>query len=212
MDILFINMYNPPSKSPIYQNRNNCALNDLENVLCQDIDNLSRYDILLSGDLNARTGTAEDYVIVDERIHEFSHYDDLFSNDIATIRCSKDSIVNTFGRVLLNMCISYSMCILNGRVGNDTDVGEYTYHGHSGSSVIDYFICSSDMFYICENIKVDISPESDHMPVVLLLGTLDLGDNSKEDNPVNTDKIKLNTSNCHIYQEVLQKKHTKWGI
>ena len=63
-DILFISMYNPPSQSPIYKRTEsyNCMLQELENIFCNRIDNLAPYDILLSGDLNARTGTKYDYI------------------------------------------------------------------------------------------------------------------------------------------------------
>ena len=57
---------------------------------------------------------------------------ELFQSETDANRIQKDNVVTGFGNILLNLCIAYSMCILNGRVGDDKGVSEYTYHGHVG--------------------------------------------------------------------------------
>ena len=57
-----------------------------------------------------------------------------------------DKDINTFGRQLLNLCITLGIHIVNERCGDDTDIGEYTYIAPSGKSVIDYFLMSTDLF------------------------------------------------------------------
>lgn len=204
-DVLFINMYNPTSQSSVYEKDNlfNCKLQELENTLCNYIDHFESYDMILSGDLNARTGSKDDFVQLPNRIQLFEDLDELFMNDVSTKRCSKDQVVNSFGKILLNLCITYSMCILNGRIGDDKDVGEFTYHGHAGSSLIDYFICSTGLFALCHNIKVDVSAESDHMPVILTLESVCIDSDQNVQN-TNQTKTRITESNCEDYKNELQ--------
>jgi hypothetical protein len=60
-------------------------------------------------------------------------------------RSSKDTVINTFGRSLLNLCYLLDCLILNGYCPGDNE-GEFTFVSPNGSSVIDYFIMSEDLF------------------------------------------------------------------
>ncbi|WAR29251.1 hypothetical protein MAR_002819, partial [Mya arenaria] len=153
--ILLVSLYNPPQGSPFYTDKTVSGLSEFETLLCNSEYNLQAYELLLCGNLNART--------------VFAQLESIFENDVNTMRISKDNTVNAVGKFLLQFCITYSLCIVNGRVGSDKGVGDFTYYGGIGSSVVDYFICSHSMYEICNNFKVDANPESDHMPLVLCL-------------------------------------------
>ena len=60
-------------------------------------------------------------------------------------RKSQDSVVNNYGKLLLNLCTTFDLCILNGVCKADLQ-GCYAYISETGSSVNDYFILSSDLY------------------------------------------------------------------
>ena len=68
---------------------------------------------------------------------------------------------------LLNVCITFDLCILNGACKSDLQ-GCYTYISETGFSVNDYFILSSDLYVLihstCELCVIGRT-ESDHMPL-----------------------------------------------
>ena len=79
-------------------------------------------------------------------------------------RRPKDIVVNNFGKSLLNLCFMFDCVILN----SDRS-GEYTYVSPHGSSVIDYFRMSEDLFSANCNLPVGDRVDSCHMPVKLIL-------------------------------------------
>ena len=81
-------------------------------------------------------------------------------------RSSKDTVVNSFGKSLLNLCFLLDCVILNGCCNGDCK-GEYTYMSPHGSSAIDYFIVSEDLFSTNCNLRVGDRVDSWHMPVEL---------------------------------------------
>ena len=62
-------------------------------------------------------------------------------------RRPKDIVVNNFGKSLLNLCFMLDCLILNGCCDHDRS-GEYTYVSPHGSSVINYFLKSEDLFLV----------------------------------------------------------------
>ena len=77
--------------------------------------------------------------------------------------------MNNYGKLLLNVCTSLSLCILNGLCKGDLQ-GRYTYMSSSGCSVNDYFILSIDLLSLvydfCE-MKIEERIDSDHLPVTI---------------------------------------------
>ena len=55
--------------------------------------------------------------------------------------------------------------ICNGRVGEDNDVGHFTFTDTNGNSVIDYAFCSNNYTYLVDKFKIDERTESSHFPV-----------------------------------------------
>ena len=125
--------------------------------------------ILLCGDFNARTGCEQ------PKLDDMSNYtpgseEDVIRGDWADRR-SKDTVVNNFGKSLLNSCFMFDCVILNGCC-NGNRSGEYTYVSPHGSSVIDYFPMSEDLFSANHNMRVGDRADSWHMPVELCWNTV----------------------------------------
>ena len=111
--------------------------------------------VMLMGDLNCRTGTADDYIPKDESTNFINipidvltlEIDDIISNGTVNIlksRISQDKLLNEYGRELLAICKSNNMFIVNGRIGDSPD-GNFTCHTSNGRSVVDYFIVDSEL-------------------------------------------------------------------
>ena len=85
-------------------------------------------------------------------------------------RRSQDKDTNAFGEQLLELCNMYECVILNGLTDYSFD-DSCTFISRSGTSLIDYFIASCDMFMSLDvdSLKVESRIESDHMPVVLTI-------------------------------------------
>ena len=119
------------------------------------------------GGLNARTGNLCDYIENDDSTH-LPVSDDYIEDDVTVKpRCNKDKTVNTAGRTLIELCKMCDIRTVNGRVGDDLGVGDYTYMNYNGQSVIDYVICSTQLLQKMSNFKLlDFNENSDHRPVV----------------------------------------------
>ena len=105
--------------------------------------------VMLMGDLNCRTGTADDYIPNDESTNFINipidiptiEIDDIISNGTCTVnilksRISQDKLLNEYGRELLAICKSNNMFIVNGRIGDSPDEN-FTCHASNGQSVVD---------------------------------------------------------------------------
>ena len=80
-------------------------------------------------------------------------------------------MLNSFGKPLLNMCVAFDLCILNGFCNGDPQ-GRFTYLSDIGNSVNDYFIMSKERYASTQNrFKVNITDriEPDHMPIEFYL-------------------------------------------
>jgi hypothetical protein len=111
----------------------------LEDCVVQKLVSLNDYDLLLCGDMNAKTSDV---------VPEFVHDDDLYINynkeaHNEVPRRSEDKILNSYGKKLLNLCSALGLIILNGVCNGDLE-GRYTYISDSGNSVNDYFITSAN--------------------------------------------------------------------
>ena len=156
------------------------------NLLYQQIPEVpDDSEIALCGDFNARTGVTPDF-----DLHFYGSYaglnellpaDDRSVNHLISVlwqrnvltRASKDkTIINRHGIHLLELCKSTGMLILNGRLGRDKDIGEFTRDDTTGKSVVDYVISTPKLFKVVQDFRVhDKFPESDHRPLSLSLFT-----------------------------------------
>ena len=94
------------------------------------------------GDFNARTGLLDDCIQLDGEIN------------YVVPRANKDTKINTNGRLLIDLCKTTEIAILNGRIGEDKHVGAYTCVTHNGKSSIDYILAEHSCIDSILNLSV----------------------------------------------------------
>ena len=161
-------MYLPPERSPFYSNLHCEGVPLLEDKLLNLEINIDSCELLIMGDLNARTGIEDDFLSTDKIVPDLEEYREIL-NDNCQKRVSCDKVRNKFGKELLDFCKTYAVRILNGRAGEDSRVGNFTFIGPSGNSVIDYAICSDKMLQQINDFKIGERTESSHLPVIISL-------------------------------------------
>ena len=70
------------------------------------------------------------------------------------LRFSQDDMIHTNSRKLLDFCKQNGLRICNGRLGLDYGVGECTFVGSTGSSVVDYIIVNPSLFPLIQKFQV----------------------------------------------------------
>ena len=118
-----------------------------------EITNMSMLHIFSMGDFNARTQIEKEYMYIDTDdftkqqfgydnvLDQFNNVQCLLSNySLDPTRASKDKSSNKEGNLLLEICKSSDLFILNGRCGKDKGTGNFTFRN---SSIIDYSIASA---------------------------------------------------------------------
>ena len=163
--LLVFALYIPPEGS-VYSNRS--SFTELEETLLHIyLDN-----VLIMGDLNARTGDSSDYIWDTAALDNV--LDDVSTTELMTISNktrSQDVGKNNFGLALIYFCISQRLLIVNGRVGGDADLGKFTC---KNASLVYYVIASSCVFpCICDFYVGDFDEclSDIHCPVFIKLKT-----------------------------------------
>ena len=150
----------------------------------------SRGSIFLLGDFNARTNRANDFVqdldpMYEEEIEPhtdkfdikigsmYSKFDELGEVEAAEsrLRNSQDNApLSKRGKELISLCKDLELSILNGRKLGDV-FGKITCFRSNGCSVVDYGICSKDLFDAIPHFSVGLHMPwvSDHCPIVSIL-------------------------------------------
>ncbi|MEW8544944.1 MAG: reverse transcriptase family protein [Candidatus Thiodiazotropha sp.] len=164
-DIVMLFPYVSPEGSPIYNETDGInGIEILEDYLLQIVLRYPDASLLVAGDLNARCGSLQD-TLSDDNIDHIFEGETAYENDYFEIyRKSKDLIQNLFGVSLIDLCKSFSIHIVNGRLHNDTD-GEITCTANDGCSVVDYFIVSTNLFSDISDFEVGERSESVHFPL-----------------------------------------------
>ena len=126
-----------------------CALFGDFNARCSNLLDYDEPDDDLLGVLNYDSNT--------ELTNEFYDFNKLCLYNIPLQRNSMDNgRVNDYGKKLIEICKNNNLYIVNGRVGIDKNVGKTT---SKESSIVDYFLASSDLFpLICEFEVLDFDP------------------------------------------------------
>ncbi|CAG2229155.1 unnamed protein product [Mytilus edulis] len=116
--------------------------------------------IFLLGDFNSRTANEQDFFNIsdfEEHLTEFidvNEFNDIHVLDdlkIPRIRNSSDTVVNSYGRKLIQFCKNNNMYILNGRVGKDRVLGKPT---SRSISVVDYILCTANILCKVDDFEV----------------------------------------------------------
>ena len=107
--------------------------------------------------LNARIGSLEDRNL------------NCSTPDRFPPRNHRDLSSNQYGQDLINLCQSYDLIVLNGRIAGDS-VGEFTCHSPNGSSTVDYGVVSYPCFSLVTLLQVkQLTPYSEHCAIVTSL-------------------------------------------
>ena len=118
--------------------------------------------LILMGDFNFRTGNLIDYIDI---------YDE---DEQIPPRLNGDSKVNTNGRLLIDLCKTTEMVLVNGSL-NIRNSGDHTCITHNGERVIDYFVIDYDGFDDVSKLSVlefDPCLSDVHCPVAMELKNL----------------------------------------
>ena len=140
--------------------------------LDSDVIRFSRVGkVMIMGDLNAHINEKEHDFIANESA---DNLDDFVPNNysIDNIHRRRNTFmpqtINEYGKIILDLCISSQLRILNGRTLGDTR-GKATFHGFNGSSIDDYCICSAtlldDVYNFCVR-DFDVT-QSDHALILV---------------------------------------------
>ena len=141
---------------------------------------------LLCGDFNARTGNLNNSLQEDEEdIHDF------IQSELCGHRQSLDKIVNAFGRMLLGLCATCNLTILNGTCPGD-ELGNFTSVCSTGSSTTDYFISSIEIAEKVATLEVTERFELKHFPVEVQIGERSENSVPKHNSPSHIEKKKKN--------------------
>ena len=146
-DLYICHVYIAPTKS------DSDLSNEIIDHIERDINEHQYYgNIIICGDLNARTGSLTDYISSEDK---YTTSDDEYRKDIQILkRRNMDMKVDARGKRVIELCIASQLRILNGRKLGDLN-GSFTCHSYNGSSTIDYVIASENIVNDVTYMKVD---------------------------------------------------------
>ena len=101
------------------------------------------YNIMICRDMNSRVGNDHDLVILNNSSNILP---DDYVPDECLQRSSEDKTINANGRKLLDFCRQNELRICNGRLGDDRNIGKFSFTGGSGRSLVDYVIPNSKVW------------------------------------------------------------------
>jgi hypothetical protein len=124
--VIFYVVYIPPEYTKYSSDE---AFNEIQKEYLSLL-NISKY-ICRVGDFNARTSNCDDFIILDDNDHNnnnildyVDNYTEVFESlSLPVERSSMDMIRNRYGNMLLEFCKGNSLFIVNGRVGQDNNIG-----------------------------------------------------------------------------------------
>ena len=165
----------------IYVSPEGSTMHNEENLFQTLMDELIQFRVtynddrvIILGDFNGYTSCENDFL--DNNLDRWDFFQEGCYVANLPKRCNKDvREVNKQGRELLNFCINSSMCIANGRVGMDKNIGDFTcYYGMP--STIDYMLTDYDVLNCISDFHVCNRLESHHLPITCTVDvSADLG-------------------------------------
>ena len=131
--------YIPPFTS-LYNDKK--SFENLEAEIIQ-LPGLDLSDLIIFGDLNAKTKTEKDFIDFD-KYDFFSESEEIFSKSCSLNRENRDTHdLDLHGKKLIDFCKTLKLRIVNGRVGEDKGIGQFTTRNNS---VVDYCLAPSHFF------------------------------------------------------------------
>ena len=161
VNLILVCVYLPPENSTAYEDETDGVIILKEKL----IDLKARFPdhmVIVAGDLNARIGSIQDYI--DDNVQHMFGMQWYEPDNFDLPRCAKDTVVNNFGRSLIELCTELDIHVLNGRAAQDCP-GQYTNINESGCSTVDYFMVETPLYESVVNFEVSEFPVSNHMPV-----------------------------------------------
>lgn len=108
-----------------------------------ELNGLEQSDIILFGDLNAKTNTKNDYISFN-KYDIFSEPEGDFSMFFPLNRANRDTHdMDKQGEKLIDFCKTLNLRIVNGRVGSDKGIGNFTTRNNT---VVDYLLACPNFF------------------------------------------------------------------
>lgn len=209
-DVLFLSSYIPPYDSKFWNlSQHGYGIEVIEKCVLDLYELYNDFYLLLCGDFNSRTASENVSYTENELEEMLGREDNLFP------RQSKDNEKNVFGEQLLELCNLYECVILNGLSSHGFDSG-YTFISSSGSSTIDYFLMSCEMFSsICvKNVRIEDFVESDHLPVVLciIMSAKSNGGLTNAEEHVTKERLVWDKDKEQNFKDVLQNENSQRQI
>ena len=207
-DIRILFTYASPTTSPYTRAREDTVFEKIETYI-ED----GRNSFLVMGDLNGRTKTEDDFVRDSEDKHSPICNIPCYTVDQQIKRNNRDSnTVDEHGKIILEICKSNSLRILNGRTKGD-EFGTFTRYpkrADENPSVIDYTLCGESLMPLVHSFSVlPFTELSDHCCTSTFIKTNRnlLQDSTQGEvtkvNP-NPPKIKFDRNRVNIFQENVQ--------
>ena len=120
-------------------------------------------------------------------------------------RYSLDKNIDTSGKRLMQICRDSCLRIVNGRLGDDAGIGNYTFQSVQGCSLIDYVLFPPTLFDIISKFTIhDISVYSDHAPIQFSL--LANVKSTVQEEQSEVTKIVWDSSKLNEFRDVLSNK------
>lgn len=126
----------------------------------------SQGNILICGDLNARTG--EELDTLHSQGDKHIPGGDILSSPTQTPRLNHDKTTNKNGTHLLQLCHALGLYIVNGRLRGDS-YGRYTYSSVLGNRTVDHFNTDRNPNSLRAFTVSQLTPLSDHSKITLYL-------------------------------------------
>lgn len=143
----------PPTESPYFEE-------DIFETLHREINHFqAQGNVLLCGDLNARTGCEPDSIDPQGNNHVFGQTT-LYVTPTIINQNDLDCEINKSGREVVHLCRALGLYIVNSRLRGDS-LERFTYSSALGSSVVDYAITDIDPCTISAFTVRQQSPLSD---------------------------------------------------
>ncbi len=120
--------------------------------------------VLLCGDFNSRVGNMQDYIHSDSNDPHIPLPISYAPDKPIAKRNNLDTLVNNYGKCLIDTCIGNDLCIINGRVDGDR-LGNVTCVKTNGVSTVDFNIIEKDLLHMVKSLIVlPLTIYSDHKP------------------------------------------------
>ena len=145
---------------------------ELESDLYRHVNGYPNDKIILAGDFNARTGNLKDVLgdYLEPRNVSFGGSEFLRDSMKIGERVNSDTEVNAYGRSLIHLCQEFNLCMGNGRLGDDKQVGQFTCVTWNGASTVDYLLFSHSFLDCLVHFEIlDISEFSVHFPLAFTI-------------------------------------------